>query len=289
MLINEACRKSGLTKKAIEYYETQGLIHPVIRENSYREFAEDDIRRLKRIAVLRRLGLSVPDIRQVLTDNNTAVLQAISTRKALELEYAQDKQQLLKELVETRDWEDIRTRLEQLDRKQSIRQRLLDRFPGPWGQYLSFHFAPYLSEPVGTVQQQEAFETIIDYLDRIEISLPEDLMTILDEAARSKEPSVTDQVQKNMAAALQDPGQYLDANREMLERYLAFRNSREYRNSPAGKLQRWMEQFSKESGYQEIFIPAMKRLSPSYRAYHEKLTCADRRFQSSLKMTDTPD
>ena len=124
MLINEACRKSGLTKKAIEYYETQGLIHPVIRENGYREFAEDDIRRLKRIAVLRRLGLSVPDIRQVLTDNNTAVLQAISTRKALELEYAQDKQQLLKELVETRDWEDIRTRLEQLDRKQSIRQRL---------------------------------------------------------------------------------------------------------------------------------------------------------------------
>ena len=283
MLINEACRKSGLTKKAIEYYETQGLIHPVIQENGYREFTEDDIRRLKRIAVLRSLGLSVPDIRQVLTDSNTTALQAISTRKALELEYSRDRQQLLEELAENRDWEDIRTRLEQLDRKQSIRQRLLDRFPGSWGQYLSFHFAPYLNEPVQTVQQQEAFETIIDYLDRLEISLPEDLLTILDEAAKSAEPSVTDQVQKNLAVALQDPGQYLEANREMLDQYLTFRNSREYRNSPAGKLQRWMEQFSKESGYQETFIPAMKRLSPSYRAYHEKLTRADQIFQSGLK------
>ena len=30
MLINEVCKRCGLTKKAIEYYEEQGLTHPQI-------------------------------------------------------------------------------------------------------------------------------------------------------------------------------------------------------------------------------------------------------------------
>lgn len=38
MLISEAAAKTGLTKKAIEYYEEQGLICPKISENGYRNF-----------------------------------------------------------------------------------------------------------------------------------------------------------------------------------------------------------------------------------------------------------
>ena len=43
MLINEVCKKCSLTKKAIEYYEEQGLTHPQIMENDYRAFSEDDV------------------------------------------------------------------------------------------------------------------------------------------------------------------------------------------------------------------------------------------------------
>ena len=59
MLINEVYKRCGLTKKAIEYYEEQGLTRPQIMENGYRVFSEDDAIRLNKIAVLRGLGISV--------------------------------------------------------------------------------------------------------------------------------------------------------------------------------------------------------------------------------------
>ena len=69
MLINEVCKRCGLTKKAIEYYEEQGLTRPQIMENGYRVFSEDDVIQLNKIAVLRGLGISVSDIKTVLAEN----------------------------------------------------------------------------------------------------------------------------------------------------------------------------------------------------------------------------
>ena len=66
MLVKEACKECKLTKKAVEYYTEQGLIRPEIMENGYRQFSETDVLKLKRIAVLRGLGFSVPEIRTIL-------------------------------------------------------------------------------------------------------------------------------------------------------------------------------------------------------------------------------
>ena len=38
MLINEAARKCGITKKAVQYYVEQGLVDPKVLENGYRDF-----------------------------------------------------------------------------------------------------------------------------------------------------------------------------------------------------------------------------------------------------------
>ena len=40
MLINEVCILTGLTKKAISYYEKKGLMKPRKSENGYREYSE---------------------------------------------------------------------------------------------------------------------------------------------------------------------------------------------------------------------------------------------------------
>ena len=63
MLIGEAAKEVGTTKKAIEYYEEQGLISPEISENGYRSFSNEDVIKLRKISVLRSLGLSVAEIR----------------------------------------------------------------------------------------------------------------------------------------------------------------------------------------------------------------------------------
>lgn len=64
MFINEVQSKVGLSKKSIRYYEEEGLLIPKrdIR-NDYRIYTDDDIKILKKIKVLRELGVPVNDIK----------------------------------------------------------------------------------------------------------------------------------------------------------------------------------------------------------------------------------
>ena len=126
MLINEVRKRCKLTKKAIEYYEEQGLICPKVMENGYRAFSEDDVAYLSKIAILRGLGLSVSDIKSVLTEDCYSIMQNIYDKKDLELADIQAKQQLLYKLIENQDWEYVRSQLEQLEKKQTILTRLLE-------------------------------------------------------------------------------------------------------------------------------------------------------------------
>ena len=55
----------GITKKNIRFYEDQGLLLPDRAENGYREYREEDIRRLKQIKFLRKLAVPIEEIRAV--------------------------------------------------------------------------------------------------------------------------------------------------------------------------------------------------------------------------------
>lgn len=279
MLINEVCKKCGLTKKAIEYYEEQGLIHPQIMENCYRVFSEDDVIQLNKIAVLRGLGISVAEIKTVLAENDHLAFQNICDKKELEISDVQAKQQLLYTLARNQNWEDARAQLSQLETKRSILSRLLDRFPGYFGKFISFHFAPYLNERIVTDEQRDAFETIIDFLDGVNIVIPDDLKEYLDDIAKTIDfVDVSKKAAASVTAAIQDPEQYLKDNREMLERYEEIKASDAYKNTPGYRLQELFTQLNRENGYNDIFIPAMRRLSSSYREYYEKLLKANEAF-----------
>lgn len=64
--INEVERLVGITKKNIRFYEKEGLLSPGRNsENGYREYREEDVRVLKQIKLLRKLGLPLEEIRQL--------------------------------------------------------------------------------------------------------------------------------------------------------------------------------------------------------------------------------
>ena len=167
MLINEVCKECNLTKKAVEYYTEQGLIQPRITENGYRQFSETDALKLKRIAVLRGLGFSVPEIRTILEN---------------------------------------------------------------------------------------------------------------DKIRENADAAVTQSASAALAAAMTDPEKYIHDNKELLEHYRAVVESEEYKASPAYRLQEYLKQFQRESGYNDVFIPAMQRISPAYREYHKSLQAANEVF-----------
>lgn len=285
MLINEVCKKCSLTKKAVEYYIEQGIVTPTMQENRYRSFTEEDVERLKKISILRNLGLSIADIRIVLSDRNTVALKEIAGAKKLEISALEEKQKLLQELAEGQNWKKTYGKLQQLEKKQSILERLQNVFPGYYGRYVCTHFAPYLNEPIVTDEQQEAFNTIIEFLDNTDFDVPDDLRQYLDEvlseAATRCENGIdgfAEKMSASMREAVQDPEKFLEENREIIEIYQAYKKSDEYKASPTYRLEESLRQFGKLSGYNDIFIPAMCKLSQSYREYQEKSRKADEKL-----------
>lgn len=65
MNIKEIEERSGLTRANIRYYEQEGLLAPARRENKYRNYSEEDLETLLRIALLRNLGFSLDEIRRL--------------------------------------------------------------------------------------------------------------------------------------------------------------------------------------------------------------------------------
>ncbi|MFI7005137.1 MerR family transcriptional regulator [Streptomyces sp. NPDC050145] len=69
MLIGEVARRSGVSARMLRHYESLGLVRPSGRTGSgYREYGEQDIRRIFHIESLRSLGLSLREIGRALDD-----------------------------------------------------------------------------------------------------------------------------------------------------------------------------------------------------------------------------
>lgn len=279
MLINAVCKECSVTKKAVEYYIEQGLVSPTVQENGYRDFSEEDIRRLKKISILRNLGLSVTDIQDVLFGETAAsVLNEIYHRRNLQMTVLQEKQKLIQELASTHDWEQVQNRLCQLQKEQTILERLMNAFPGYYGKFLCLHFAPYLNEPVSTDRQQEAYDTIVSFLDKVDFDIPADLREYLDEITITLDESFMERLTRSVSAVIHETEKYIADNKEIIESRIAYKQSEEYKESTAYSLEKALRQFNSASGYDDIFIPAMCRLSESYQKYHEELSAADKVF-----------
>ena len=281
MQLKEICKQTGLTKKAIEYYSDQGLISPHILANGYRDFAPQDAARLREIAVLRGLRLSVGEIKEVLEDDTGEALRRIAVASRLRTEGENKRQTMLDALGAGQSLEETAAALEALERQESVLNRLLEVFPGYYGRFVCLHFAPFLIEPVTTEEQQKAYEEIIAFLDGLPcLELPEDLRSFVLECTAHLSAGQIVEMNDQSQRSLEEPERFLEENRETLEWYLAFKRSEEYRSSPAYRLQNLFREFNRSSGYNDVFLPAMRRLSPSYNRYCEQLRAADEIFLS---------
>ncbi len=278
MRIGEVCRECGLTKKAIAYYGEQGLIVPAMTENGYRRYTAADVARLKKIATLRKLGLSVSEIRAVLEKGILPAARDIADRRELDMEALRERQALLRQLADEGDWERIRARADALENKQSLLRRLLEAFPGYYGKWICLHFAPFLDDPIATQDQRDAWQTLIRFLDEQEIDIPQDLRAYMDEMTETLDTDRMKRISEALAAAVRQPEQYFRDHRDALAQYQAVMASEAYRQTPAYRLKAHLEAWQRQSGYNDVFIPAMRRLSPAYEAYHRALEKANEVF-----------
>ena len=282
MQINEVTQQVDLSKRAIKYYEEQGLLTVKKDSNGYRNYTEKNLTTLKEIAVYRKLGINISDIKQLLKSKDTQLLETIYEQKASDLHVQQKQLEALRSYIQDHNVDRI---YESVD-YQTIAQALQDMIPGFYGYYFMNHFMPYLQIPITTKEQQIAYENIIQFWDNTTIRIPLFMKLMNFIFYRFTPKASMEQMVSRMESQIQ---QYLNPSEEEYKklkeqtlRNVKLKNSLFYKYHPVFSSQRkFMKQLQKQ-GYNDIFIPNMIALSPKYKEYHDALMHINNRICNDL-------
>ncbi|KXZ17682.1 transcriptional regulator [Bacillus nakamurai] len=177
MNIKEAARQTGLTKKAIKYYEQEGLItvskNP---DNGYREYSDQDVNTLKMIAALRMLALSVSDIKAFLLEGSSLhdILQQQHQKLSLQIEELEQERKLTEMLMKrVKNTENVDSILHdigevKIDEPKYMGFQLKKLFPGEFGEFIATLFEPFFDFAIDTDEKKENWAELIKVLDDME-------------------------------------------------------------------------------------------------------------------------
>lgn len=269
MKIQEAADRLKMTKRAIKYYEEKKLLKPERRENGYREYDEEDIERLRQIVFLRRLGLSLEEIRTYLAGNET-VLEDVLKRK--EEAHQEESQRIvaMRHFMENINREEV----EQILPSESLLEAIETLLPGAWGRYLSSHFAPFLKEPLTSDEQKKAMERIIRYCDDHPLKLPW-YYRFVSSPVQEKRTAEEMIAQWDM-----DEASYQEMKKNM-EKVIRMKLGI-WRFHPVYVMQRRMQKEMQDSGYNAIVVENMKVVSPLYARYKKNLDAVNERIMREI-------
>ncbi|WP_406462656.1 HEAT repeat domain-containing protein [Streptomyces sp. NBC_00111] len=113
MLIGEVARRSGVSARMLRHYDSLGLVRPTGRTGGgYREYADEDIRRIFHVESLRSLGLSLQEVGRALDDPGFAPSKLVDnligrTRERIAAETALLTRLSRIDAAEPAGWEDV--------------------------------------------------------------------------------------------------------------------------------------------------------------------------------------
>ena len=274
MLRNEIQNKTGLTRKAIEYYEKKGLINPQKTENGYRDYSENDLEVLIKVSLFRKLGISVTEIEDYLSTGISS-LSSVLRRKQHQWDVEEKRKEVLELVVKGERQELIKDKIKLIEAEESIYERLERLFPGYFGQMLFAAYQPFLNEPLGK-DEKEAFEKYVDYLDNLpSFQLSKDEQDYIEKISSTFDMQTLKKVNKDKFNAIENVEEWLIENDNAISQYEEYKNSEEYQNSLMKQIQDKLQNFMKDNKYYEIAIPLIRKFSKSYDGYYEKLLRAN--------------
>nr|WP_300826019.1 MerR family transcriptional regulator [uncultured Schaedlerella sp.] len=153
---------TGITRQNIRYYERQGLLEPARDAgNAYRDYSDEDVRRLKLIKMLRMLDMPLKEIGQVL--DGTLPLKEAAARQQEALLRQQKQIQaavevcanIRKEKSEAIDVDSYLDRMEHMAKSGSVFARIVDDYKQVAEEERQRQFSFYTDQPVNTAGRFE--------------------------------------------------------------------------------------------------------------------------------------
>lgn len=277
MLRNEVQDKTNLSRKAIEYYEEKGLVHPKKLENGYRDYSDEDVEVLKRISLLRNLGLSISEIALYL-DSKEEALASILRRKEHELDICEKRKNVLKLIVKGESVDLINEELAIIEAQETIYDKLIRIFPGYFGQLIFSSYKIFLNESLNK-DEEAAFNEYIKFLDSLpNFELSKEEKDYIEAISSSFDMKTLDDVNKGKLIAIENSKTWLEDNKDYIKAYKEYKNTDEYKNGLMKSIQDKLKKFMQENNYYEKAIPLIRKFSKSYDAYYEKLLKANEEY-----------
>lgn len=274
MLRSEIQKETGLTRKAIEYYEDKGLIHPQKSENGYRDYSTKDLEILKKVAIFRKLGMNISDIYQCISLGGDS-LSSVLRKKQHELDLDEKRKAILEMIVKGESNKLINEKVSILEVEETIYEKLEIAFPGYFGQMLFAAYQPFLNEPLEN-DGMDSFNKYIAYLDRLpSFKLTEEEKKYIEKISSPFDMKTLKDVNQAKVDAIVDPEKWLKDNEDAISQYESYKNSEDYQNSMMKQIQDNLKNFMKENQYYEIAIPLIRKFSKSYDEYYKKLLKAN--------------
>lgn len=277
MLRNEVQDKTNLSRKAIEYYEEKGLVHPKKLENGYRDYSDGDVEVLKKISLLRNVGLSISEIALYL-DSKEEVLASILRRKEHELDICKKRKNVLKLIVKGESVDLINDELAIIEAQETIYDTLIRIFPGYFGQLIFSSYKIFLNESLDK-DEEAAFNEYIKFLDSLpNFELSKEEKDYIEVISSSFDMKTLDDLNKGKLIAIENSKIWLEDNKDYIEVYKEYKNTDEYKNGLMKSIQDKLKKFMQENNYYEKAIPLIRKFSKSYNAYYEKLLKANEEY-----------
>jgi len=182
MNIKVASEKTGLTKKAIKYYESEGLISPLKNnDNNYREYTDNDIVKLNLIGALRIIDIPISEIKSlVVGDKGLQDIMKDTLIKVTETINNLEKTKLIiSNLInkETKDYYSIGEQVMRLrdtlelsvtEKKELVSTTFIRIFPGNFGEIFVSCYRPFLNITIDNNQKKEAWLKLVELLDDLD-------------------------------------------------------------------------------------------------------------------------
>ena len=265
MLLNEIINEVGMTKRAVKYYEEKGLLSVDKDNNGYRNYTAQDVETLKKISVYRKLGISIKDIQSLLETGDKSILLRVYQDKVQEKVLKDSELEALKQFIDDGDADKANEALDY----QTVENAIESLLPGKeWGDYFKSHFKPFLNVRLKTLEQKQALQNILEYCDETTLKVP----FIMGIGAKmiggiAQETRTADE----MIAYYRDMSESeYERLKEKVWKGAKMKNGI-MKYHPAFIAQRKMQKELQNKGYNDIFIPNLMVLSPTYAEYKKAL------------------
>lgn len=288
MNIKEASQRTGLTKKAIKYYESEGLICPEKNpENNYREFDKEDIIKLNLIGALRNLDISTKNIKNVIDGVKTIpeVMKEKLEKIQSEITNLENTKSVVqnfleKEFCDYKNIEEVGCSINKLnkslelsieDKKEYIGKSIMRTFPGSFGKMFVANYGAFLDIYIDSEEKRKTWLDMVEFLDNLEeaeeghpfIKMIDTMgQEALDEFVKAKNEFV-----KNVLA--KDENTIKELKESNVNFLKSLRDDKNFRDNYMDNLKKGADLMNSVGGNGNQFDLYLEKLNDDYRKFRE--------------------